>query len=153
MTEILISMGVEHDRRSPAVSIRVSLLSPGDREPQPPQPITDGLGDGPLLPDGSTPPCRSDQFFVNVESGVSMSFVQGKPPHDWSDVTSIDNSGGLCCRQVIPRGERCAEAQRQNSGSISTPQTIRNRAVDLALRIKRAAIRISISSVGASPSA
>lgn len=82
MTEILISMGAEHDRRFPTVSIRVSLLSVGAREARSPQSTTDDLGAGPLLPDSSALPYRSDQFFINVESDFGMSFAQGKPPHD-----------------------------------------------------------------------
>lgn len=68
MTEILISMGAEHDRRFPRMSIRVSLSSLGAREAQSPQLIADGLGQGPLLPDGDTLPNLSDAFIVNVES-------------------------------------------------------------------------------------
>ena len=82
MTEIVISLGAEHDRRSPIVSIRVSLLSVGAREARSPQSTTDDLGAGPLLPDSSALSYRSDQFFINVESDFGMSFAQGKPPHD-----------------------------------------------------------------------
>lgn len=94
MTEIAISIRTEHDRRFLTASVRVSVSAPGAREAQSPQSTACGLGEGPLLPDSSVLAYRSDGFIINVESGFGTSFAQGKPPHDWSDVAPIDNSGG-----------------------------------------------------------
>jgi hypothetical protein len=68
MTEIVISMGAEHDRRSPTVSIRVSLPSPEAPETQSSPLLAVGLGQGRLLPDNDALPYRSDALIVNVKS-------------------------------------------------------------------------------------
>ena len=147
MTEIRICMRAEHDRRSPTVSIRVSLSSLVARQAQSPQLIVDGLGQGPLLPDCDALHYRFDRCLINVESSVDVSLARGKPHM----LGAMSLPSTTLTESVADKPSR-REAQRQYSGSISTPHTIRTRAVDLALRVKRAAIRISMSSVSASPS-
>ena len=66
MTEIRICMRAEHDRRSPTVSIRISLSSLVPRQAQSPQLIVDGLGQGPLHPDSGALPHHSGALIINV---------------------------------------------------------------------------------------
>jgi len=70
MTEIVISLHTENYRSSFTASIRVCVSAPNARETQLPQPITGGLGEGPLHPDGGAQPRLCNEFVINMTSGI-----------------------------------------------------------------------------------